>query len=337
MRQKLLAGLLIFILILGVCACAEEGEDKKTYALLVKDTSNPYMQYMAEGFENACAEIVAESLVIGPGDANMIEQTSYVERLIDQAVDVIVIAVNDSESISPALQEALASGIPVISIDSAAEPDDRMLHIQQASPEIIGRVLIQAAYEMLGGSGTVAVISTTRTTPNQSLWLEWMNTEIEDYPEKYEGMTIVETLYGQDDYATSARITRRLLDRYPNLDLIISPTVVGIKAAADVVAEEGVDVKVTGLGLPSDMAQYIRSGLCPWMYLWNPIDMGYIAAYAAYALAEGMTDGTVGDMIDAGSFGQKLITQSTDGGSEIVVGNPYQFDTTNIAIWEDMF
>ena len=337
MKRRLFSLLLILCLLTGMGAYAEESAEQQTYALIVKDMSNPYMQYMAEGFENACTEIGAQSVVIGPGDANMIDQTSYARQLVERSVDAIVIAVNDSESISPTLQEALQNGIPVISIDSAAEPEDRMLHIQQASPEIIGRVLIQAAYEMLSGSGSVAIISTTRTTPNQSLWLSWMEAEMADYPEKYRDMTIVETLYGQDDYATSARVTRRLLDRYPDLDMIISPTVVGIKAAADVIAEEGTDVKVTGLGLPSDMAQYIRSGICPWMYLWNPIDMGYIAAYAAYALAQGTTDGTPGDMIDAGSFGQKLITRSTDGGSEIVVGNPYQFDTTNIAIWEDMF
>ena len=255
MKRSLLAGLLVLCLILNLNAFAEEVQAEKTYALVVKDLSNPYMQYMAEGFENACAEIGAESIVMGPSDPNMSNQTVYVYRLINRQVDAIVIAVNDSEDISPALQDALESGIAVVSIDSGALPEDRLLHVQQASPEIIGRVLIQAAYEMLGGSGTVAIISTARNTPNQSLWLEWMNTEMADHPDKYKDMTIVETLYGQDDYATSARVTRRLLNRYPDLDLIISPTVVGIKAAADVVAEKGVDVKVTGLGLPSDMAQ----------------------------------------------------------------------------------
>lgn len=45
--------------------------------------------------------------------------------------------------------------------------------------------------------------------------------------------------------------------------------------------EEESPVLFTGLGLPSEIAPYIESGSCPWMYLWNPIDLGYLSAYAA--------------------------------------------------------
>ena len=330
--KKILSALIVICLIFIFCASALS---ETTFALILKDAENPYMQYMGDGFSNACAEIGAKCIIVGPTNAQ--EQTEWVEKMIAQQVDAIAIAVNDSSEVSDALKSALNAGIPVISLDSSALPEDRYLHIQQASPEIIGRVLIQAVYEMLSGSGDIAVLSTTRTTPNQALWLKWMHAELDQYPEKYANLRIVDTVYGRDDYETSARLTRALLERDPNLKIIVAPTVVGIKAAADVIAEVGSDVKVTGLGLPSDMAAHIRSGVCPWMYLWNPIDMGYIAAYAANALVASETDGTAGDTIEAGSFGQKLITQSADGGTEIVVGNPYQFDTTNIAIWEELF
>lgn len=315
--------------------CCASALAETTFALIMKDADNPYMQYMGDGFSNACAEIGVQCIIAGPADAQ--GQTELVEKMIALRVNAIAIAVNDSSEVSDALQDALNAGIPVISVDSNAAPEDRFLHIQQASPEIIGRVLIQAVFEMLSGSGNIAILSTTKTTPNQALWLQWMHAELDQHPEKYANLRIVDTVYGRDDYEISARLTRALLERNPELKIIIAPTVVGIKAAADVIAEAESDVKVTGLGLPSDMAAHIRSGVCPWMYLWNPIDMGYIAAYATNALATGETDGAAGNTIEAGSFGQKLITQSADGGTEIVVGNPYQFDATNIAIWEELF
>ncbi len=325
---------ILYLLLICIVFC-EQAFAETTFALITKDKENPYMRHMGDGFQNACGEIGVECIIVGPEDTE--KQSTLIDQMISENVDAIAIAVNDSAEVSEALQRAMQVHIPVISLDSGADADDRLLHIQQASPEIIGRVLIQAVHAMIGDSGDIAILSTTSTTPNQALWVEWMHTEMEQHSEKYAKLQIVETVYGRDDYQTSASLTRLLLARYPNLKIIVAPTVVGIKAAADVIAQSGSDVKVTGLGLPSDMAQHIRSGICPWMYLWNPIDMGYIAAYAANAFVNGETVGAAGDTIDAGTFGQKLITNSVDGGTEIVVGNPYQFDTDNIAIWEEMF
>ena len=94
---------------------------------------------------------------------------------------------------------------------------------------------------------------------------------------------------------------------------------------------------MTGLGLPSDMGDYIRSGLCPWMYLWNPIDVGYVAACAADALVRGEIHGAVGEVLSAGDRGVLKVTSAADGGSEIVVGNRYMFDSSNISVWEELF
>jgi hypothetical protein len=53
----------------------------------------------------------------------------------------------------------------------------------------------------------------------------------------------------------------------------------------------GGKVFLTGLGLPSEMATYIESGVCPYMFLWNPIDVGYLGAYVATALVNGKITG----------------------------------------------
>ena len=340
-----LLALILAMALLGGCAGQTQEEslqpedtaEPRRYALVVKDVSNPYMQYICEGFETACAELGVQAILAGPDSITTEGQIRQVEALIGDGVDAITIAVNDMDALSDVLGRAMDAGIEVISVDSSTRAEDRVLHIQQASPEIIGRVLIQAAYEMVGGRGSVAILSTTQVMPNQALWLEWMQAELAEHPDKYAEFNLVAIVYGNDEYDSSAECTRELLEAHPDLDIIIAPTTVGIKAAADTIRESGAATKITGLGLPGDMAPYIRSGTCPWMYLWNPIDLGYISAYAADALVNGASSGAVGETISSGSFGQKLIEQSADGGTEIVVGNPYQFDSSNIAIWEEMF
>jgi rhamnose transport system substrate-binding protein len=85
------------------------------------------------------------------------------------------------------------------------------------------------------------------------------------------------------------------------------------------------------------MEPYITSGICPWMYLWNPSEVGYLAAYASHGLVGGQLTGEIGEILSAGTLGDKVVTLSEDGGSEIVLGNPKMFDETNIAMWKEVF
>lgn len=62
----------------------------------------------------------------------------------------------------------------------------------------------------------------------------------------------------------------------------------GIAAAGKVLTDKGLagQVILTGLGLPSEMADYIHNGVCPYMYLWNPVDLGYLTGYNASFLED---------------------------------------------------
>ncbi len=308
-----------------------------TYALVAKDVGNPYMQKLYEGFSVACEELGATPLLAGPDAMDADAQAQAIDALIDQGVTGIAVAVSDERAAAAPLSRALGSGIPVVSVDSAAEPDCRLVHIQQVDPGLVSRALMQAARRMISGTGQAAILSTTETMPNQSTWVRLMLDEVAQHPADYAQMPIVEVAYGQDDADASKRETERLLDAYPELRIIIAPTSVGLQAASEVIEALGAPVLVTGLGLPSEMATFIQSGLCPWMYLWNPVDMGYLAAYALHALQRGEMDGKLGDALTAGRIGERIITRAQDGGTEIVAGNPYKFDKNNILTWQNAF
>lgn len=309
----------------------------KSFAIVVKDTENPYMQRMHEGFLQACNETGAEAILCGPGVSSEMEQREIIYGLIEQRVDAIAIAANDKSTVADALRAAREAGIAVVSLDAAVAPEDRSLHIQQASEKMIGRVLIQAGAEIMGRQGQLAILSTTADMPNQQSWVQWMRYELETYPEKYNEMELVAVEFGFDQPEQSANVTLSLLARYPNLKLIIAPTVVGMRAAANEITRQSSAVKLTGLGLPSDMETYIMSGVCPWMYLWNPSELGYLAAYALDALASGRITGAEGDVMTAGKLGGRVVAASEDGGTELVLGNPKMFDSTNIMVWKDVF
>ena len=159
---------------------------------------------------------------------------------------------------------------------------------------------------------------------------------------KYSGLKLDTVAYGDDLRDKSVTETEALLQTYPKLKVIVAPTTVGIAAAAKVVTDKGLvgKVWVTGLGLPSEMAAYMtKNGACPYMYLWNPIDVGYLAGYTLKAMVEGKATGKVGDSFVAGRLGKKTLVTATsgDGGTEVLLGAPFKFDTANIGEWKSVY
>lgn len=309
---------------------------KHKMAIIFKNTGNPYGEKQMDGFRQAVEELGHEAILKAPDQPTAEAQIAMIEELISQKVSVIAMVANDPDALQPALEKAMKAGIKVLSLDSAVNAQSRMVHINQADPERIGRTLIQGITEMIGGSGEIAILSATSQATNQNTWIEWMKKELED--PKYKDVKLVKIAYGDDLRDKSVSETEALLKSYPNLKGIIAPTTVGIAAAGKVLTDKGLkgQVQLTGLGLPSEMAEYIESGVCQWMYLWNPIDVGYLAGYAADALVTGKITGKVGEKLMAGRLGEKVIVEDGDG-TQIMLGDPFRFDAQNIAEWKNVY
>lgn len=331
--KKLLVGVLVLVMMFTVVGVSMA---QGTHALIVKNAGNPYNEKQMEGFEEAINELGAESILRAPAEPTVEAQIAMIEQLITQRVDSIAIAGNDKNALQPALQRAMNRGIKVLSLDSAVNAESRMVHVNQADSELIGRVQIQAISEMIGGEGQIAVLSATSQATNQNTWIEWMKKELEK-PE-YDDIELVRVAYGDDLRDKSVSETEALLQTYPDLKGIIAPTTVGIAAAGRVLQDRGLagEVELTGLGLPSEMAEYIEAGVCDWMYLWNPIDVGYLAGQTAVALDNEAITGEVGDTFKAGRLGEKEVVEA-DAGTEIMLGAPFKFDQSNIDEWKDVY
>lgn len=337
----LLVSVVLVLLLLAGCAvqqpAVQEPQDEvQRHAFVFKNTGNPFGERLMEGFENAIEELGHEAILRAPDLPTAEGQIMIIEELIAQRVASISIAANDFDALQPALQKAIDAGIVVVSADSPVNPGSRMVHINQADPERIGRTLVRAIYDMIGGSGEIAILSATSVAANQNLWIEWMRTELED--PKYADVELVSVVFGDDLRDKSVAEAEGLLRTHPNLKGIISPTTVGIAATGRVLTDQGLkdQVHLTGLGLPSEMAEYIESGVSDWMYLWNPIDLGYLAGQAAVALTEGTLTGAVGETFTAGTLGEREIIQDGEG-TQIMLGDPFRFDAENIADWKEVY
>ncbi len=314
------------------------GAEGKVYAIVTKSAGNPYNEKEAEGFQEVIEAAGGECIIKHPESATADAQVSVIQSLISQGVDSIAIAANDENALQAALEEAMDAGIKVSCLDSKVNADSRMTFVNQAGTTEIGQTLMDAVYDITGGEGQWAILSATSQATNQNAWIDAMKEVMAG--DKYSKLELVEVAYGDDEPQKSTDQTQALLSKYPDLKLICAPTTVGINAAAKVLQDEKSSVKLTGLGLPSEMAEYIGDDddhSCPYMYLWNPIDVGRLGAYVSIALVDGEITGAQGETFTAGEMGDYELVDAGDGGTEIILGAPFKFDSSNIDEWKEVY
>ncbi|AII07007.1 rhamnose ABC transporter substrate-binding protein [Rhodococcus sp. ACS1] len=302
-------------------------QDGLQVAFLPKQLNNPYSDIEVGGGKTAVEEFGGEYKLVGPNDASASSQVSYINTLIQQGQNVINIAANDPNAVCPSLNQARDAGIKVVTFDSDAAEDCRDLFINQATTQGVGETLAKMTSEQIGGTGKIAVLSATPNATNQNAWIEVLKAELASKPE-YRNIELVATVYGNDDDQKSFQETQGLLQTYPDLKAIVSPTTVGIAAAARYISSSSYkgNIVLTGLGTPNQMREYVKNGTVKEFALWDPTNIGYLSAYAGAALASGQITGAEGQKFTAGKLGEYTI----GAGGEVVLGPPTVFDANTI-------
>jgi rhamnose transport system substrate-binding protein len=285
-----------------------------------------YFSATTKGITDAAAEMgTMNATTDGSTRANIDDQITLIDNYITQGVDGILFAANDPVAIAPVLRKALNAGINVVGYDANSEPDARNWFVNQAEFNGIAKTLIDALADEIGDDGSFAIVTSTFTTPNQARWIA----EMEAYQAQcYSGMTWLETVEAQEDNILSFNQANTLLNKYgSDLQGIVGMTSVATPAAADAVTQAGLcgEVAVVGLATPNAMKPYVASDCVQSVVLWNPVDLGYAAAYVMRAVADGTLQ--PGDTsVEAGKLG----TLQVINGSEILLGSPFIFNKSNI-------
>ncbi|MEV6961173.1 rhamnose ABC transporter substrate-binding protein [Streptomyces sp. NPDC051207] len=298
-----------------------------TVGFLPKQVNNPYFTTADKGGEKALKELGSGFKEVGPSSGTDTSgQVSYVNTLTQQQVDAMAVSAQDPGALCTALKQAMSNDIKVVTYDSDTRPECRDAFVSQASSEDLGRTQVQLLAEQIGFRGEIAILSAAQTATNQNAWIEFMKDELKD--PKYKDVKLVKVAYGDDDAQKSFQQTQGLLQEHPKLKGIISPTTVGIKAAAQYLSGSKYKgkVKLTGLGTPNDMRKYVKNGTVEAFELWDPAKLGELAARTAVALVSGQITGKEGETFTAGGMGEYTIGK--DG--VISLGKPTVFDAENI-------
>ena len=293
-----------------------------TVAFMPKSKGNAYFIAARQGAEQAAKDLNVKLLYDGPTEPDPAKQNEIVETWITRGVNVIAAACENREGISTALRKAQAKGIKVITYDADALPEARSFFVNQATPEGIGNILMDEAARLLGGSGEYAIITASLTAGNM---IDWQKAIEKRNAEKYPQMKRA-ALRPCDDLKDKAFAeATAIMNAHPNVKLLMNICSPAVPGAAEAVKQAGKvgQVKVIGLGLPSENKRYVKEGVTDSVILWKVQDLGYLTIEAAVALAKGELKA------GATTFPSKRAGNVEIKGDNILLGTPFIFNQAN--------
>lgn len=332
-QLTLLFGIVVAVAVLTAGLTAAGGSAGRSKAaagskifVIPKFIGIPVFTQNGLGAKAAAKELGDTVVYNGPTTASATAQVPFIDAAVRQGAKAIIISADDPNAVAPALKRAAAKGVKVISYDADTAPDARVIYVSPPAAKDIGFFEVEWVGSQIGYKGKIAILSATPTAANQNTWIKFMKQALAT--PKYKGMQLVKIAYGNDNDTDSAKETQALLQAYPDLKGIIAPTTVGVAAAGRVLSQANKcsSVILTGLGLPSQMRSYVKSGCVKKVGLWSEFDFGYLAAYVAHDVLAGKLTGKAGETLTAGKLGSRTVGPD----QTVILSPPLVFTKANI-------
>ena len=253
---------------------------------------------------------------VGPtADNSVAGQIEIVTNAPTQGAKAIMISNNAGDQLGARRRgRPHQAGLTVVTWDSPIpSAQGEQVFVAQVDFDETGVVMADMALDILGADGgKFAILSASPDAANQNAWIAAMKEALKD--PKYAKLELLDVVYGNDQSEDSYNQALALVSKYPDMKLIMAPTTVGIVAAAKAMQDEGLcdKVKISGLGLPSEMVEYIVNGCAPEFALWSFVDLGYLTYYTTYLLATGQMEAAEGETFKAGRMGDVHHHQGPD-------------------------
>jgi len=295
MRKSLFL-LVVVALVLGmmipVAVSAEE--PKYTISLLTGTMDNPYWQIVSQWADKA-AEMLNVNLVKLAVDIEGVatQQISQVEDRVAQGDDAIVIAVQETKGLIPAIEAANKAGIPVIAIDKAAEGGK--------FESIIMTDNVAAAYdggkwvaEQIGGKGKVLVIEGVPGGQTATDRKTGAHKALSEYPD----IQII-SLTGEWQTAKAQAVTEDVLTANPDLAGVFASNDLMAIGAVTALTAANMQIPVCGFDAIPAALEMVRDGRLGATIAQFPGKMGFLGVEYAVRVIEGQK---VPETVNSGSM-----------------------------------
>lgn len=261
MKPHSLQYLLVALLTLSSC------HQEKTYRIGVSQCSSDDWRYkMNDEMEREVLFHPEARLEIRSADNDNARQIADIKYFTDNAFDIILVAPNEADAITPAINQAYARGIPVVLFDRYANDCDYTVYVDTDNAAI-GQAAARYAAALLGEKGNIIEIKGLKgSTPGIERCQGFDNEIFDCFPQAH----IVGSGYGDWNKDKAAEVTDSLLNIYKDVQLIYAHNDRMAIGASEVVRRKGLkDIKIIGVdAVPSTGIQAVADGVIDATFLY---------------------------------------------------------------------
>lgn len=212
-------------------------------------TADAWRQFMHREMERELYFHPEVDLVIRDAERNNTRQIAQIDSFIQEGIDLLIVTPNEATPLTPAVERAYASGIPVIVVDRRINSNQYTAYIGSDNYEI-GRTAAHYVGELLGGTGKIFEIWGLRgSTPAIDRHRGFVEVLRRDYPK----INIIAEIEGQWERDTARALFPGVLEKHPEVDLVFAHNDVMAQGAYQVShgTEAGANLRFVGVdGLP---------------------------------------------------------------------------------------
>jgi len=293
-RAAVLVGL-VLALAAGACAPATPAAPSATatpaaaqpkeivLGLSLSTLNNPFFVTLKEGAERAAAQYGVKLIVVDAQD-DPAKEAANIEDLIQKKVSALLINPTDTKAVVPSIQKANQAGIPVFTVDRAAEGGEIVSHI--ASDNVAGgRMAAEFLCKALNGKGKVVELEGIPGTSAARDRGKGFN----DYlKEKCPGLEVVARQPADFNRAKGLQVFENILQAQPQIDGVFAHNdemVLGAIQAAEAAGRTG--IIFVGFDAIDDAVKAVKEGKLAATVAQQPAEMGRLAVEMAVKYLRG--------------------------------------------------
>ncbi|WP_448594403.1 ribose ABC transporter substrate-binding protein RbsB [Thermoflexus hugenholtzii] len=293
-RVAVLVGL-VLALAAGACAPATPAAPSATatpaaaqpqeivLGLSLSTLNNPFFVTLKEGAERAAAQYGVKLIVVDAQD-DPAKEAANIEDLIQKKVSALLINPTDTKAVVPSIQKANQAGIPVFTVDRAAEGGEIVSHI--ASDNVAGgRMAAEFLCKALNGKGKVVELEGIPGTSAARDRGKGFN----DYlKEQCPGLEVVARQPADFNRAKGLQVFENILQAQPQIDGVFAHNdemVLGAIQAAEAAGRTG--IIFVGFDAIDDAVKAVKEGKLAATVAQQPAEMGRLAVEMAVKYLRG--------------------------------------------------
>lgn len=243
------------------------------YIPKIRDDTNDFWTSVISGCRMAAEEYESELEIMAPDkEENVEEQNRLLRAAIEKKPDAILFAPSSMNASDELLKEAKDKGIRITYIDSYTKEDLQDLTVATDNVNA-GRMMGEYARTLLDKDSKIAIVSHVKGVSTAVEREQGFREGLGDYAEN-----IVETVYCNSLYEKSYELAQKLMEKYPDLEMIAGMNEYSAVGVGRAVSDAGVKdrIDVVGVDCSQEAINLMEMGVYKGIIVQKAFRMGYI-------------------------------------------------------------